>query len=376
MTNFATRQRFTFAKSNKKMKNRSVLAPLTHNMSADNGDLSEQEIAWLNKCSEGGFGMIITAATSVSMTGRSWKGQPALITNAQQESFARIAKNAKQNDALAIVQLHHGGIRTEHQFSTDKSVSPSHYAANKYHPEGVREVTANEIETLISDFVSSAKRAYIAGMDGVEIHAAFNFLLSNFSNPLLNRRSDQWGGSFENRNRIIFDIVSQIRTQVPRDFIIGVRLSPENYAHFSGIEIEEQLQLSNTLNELDIDYIHMSLHDSFKMPNHIRGGRLTLLQWIKTKLNPEITLIVAGKISNIENANKVISHGADLVAIGKAAVGNPDWVNRINAGQKLLAFPFSMEHLSDVGFTDSAVEYMSGISGLVKDHKFTAGALG
>ncbi len=263
MSHFATRQEFTFKKSSKHMKNRSVLAPLTHNMSFDNGDLSEDEITWLNKCSEGGFGMIITAATSVSMTGRSWQGQPALITNAQQEGFAQIAKNAQQHGVFAIVQLHHGGMRTEHKFSSAKAVSPSQYEFDSYYPKGVREISPLEINSLINDFVASSKRAYQAGMDGVEIHAAFNFLLSNFSNPVLNKRSDQWGGSFENRNRIVFEIVKRIRAEIPRDFIVGVRLSPENYAHFSGIEIEEQIQLSNALNKLDIDYIHMSLYDSF-----------------------------------------------------------------------------------------------------------------
>ncbi len=349
------------------MKNRSVLAPLTHNMSAGNGDLSEHEIAWLKKCCEGGFGMIITAATSVSMTGRSWKGQPALITDAQQNSFSRIAKNAKRTNTLSIVQLHHGGIRTEQKFSTDNAISPSHYEANEYYPEDIREITSDEIETLIQDFVGAAERAYIAGLDGVEIHAAFNFLLSNFSNPELNKRDDQWGGSFNNRNRIIFDIVSRIRAIVARDFIIGVRLSPENYAHFSGIEIEEQVQLSNALNELDIDYIHMSLHDSFKMPNHVEGGDMTLLQWIKRELNPEITLIIAGKISGVEEADKVITQGADLVAIGKAAVGNPDWVNQINAGKATASAPYSSMHLEGIGFTQAAIDYMSGISGLVMD---------
>lgn len=365
MTHFATRQEFNFNKSSKHMKNRAVLAPLTHNMSLDNGDISEQEIAWLNKCSEGGFGMIITAATSVSMAGRSWQGQPALITNAQQEGFAQIAKNAKQHGVLAIVQLHHGGMRTEHQFSTAKAVSPSQYESDSHYPEGIREITASEIESLINDFVNSSKRAYQAGMDGIEIHAAFNFLLSNFSNPVLNKRRDQWGGSFENRNRIIFEIVKRVRTEIPRDFIVGVRLSPENYAHFSGIEIEEQIQLCNALNKLDIDYIHMSLYDSFKNPNHLPEGDQTLLQWIKTRLDPEITLMIAGKISNIIAADKITSQGADLVAIGKAAVGNPDWVNQINAGKTLIKPPFSFERLSDNGFTCSAIDYMAGISGLV-----------
>lgn len=367
MTHFATRQEFNFNKSSKYMKNRSVLAPLTHNMSLDNGDISEHEIAWLKKCSEGGFGMIITAATSVSMTGRSWQGQPALITNTQQAGFARIAKNAKQHDVLSIVQLHHGGMRTEQKFSNVEAVSPSIYKLDRHYPEGVREITSIEIETLINAFVNSSKRAYQAGIDGVEIHAAFNFLLSNFSNPVLNKRQDQWGGSFENRNRIIFDIVKRIRTEIPRDFIIGVRLSPENYAHFTGIDIEEQIQLGNALNKLDIDYIHMSLYDSFKKPNHLPEGEQTLLQWIKAKLDPEITLMIAGNISNINVADNVTSQGADLVAIGKAAVGNPDWVNQINAGKPLVEAPYSHQRLSDNGFTCSAIDYMTGISGLVAD---------
>jgi len=369
MNHFATRQTFNFIKSGKYMKNRSVLAPLTHNMSLDNGDLSEHEIDWLNKCAEGGFGMIITAATSVSMTGRSWQGQPALITKDQQNSFKKIAENSHKNNALAIVQLHHGGMRSEDEFSTTKAVSPSAYKPDCHYPEGVKEITSIEIESLINDFVHSSKLAYQAGMDGVEIHAAFNFLLSNFSNPVLNKRRDQWGGSFENRNRIIFEIVKRIRSEIPRNFIVGVRLSPENYAHFSGIKIEEQIQLSNALNMLDIDYIHMSLHDAFKKPNHLPEGDETLLQWIKTKLNPEITLIIAGNISNIISADKIISHGADLVAIGKAAVGNPNWVNKINAGQALVKPPFTIDQLSDNGFTLTAIDYMAGINGLVMDEK-------
>jgi len=369
MTHFATRQEFNFTKSGKNMKNRSVLAPLTHNMSLDNGDLSENEIDWLNKCAEGGFGMIITAATSVSMTGRSWQGQPALITDEQQKGFAQIARNAKKHNVLAIVQLHHGGMRTEHEFSSQKPVSPSQYTVDSHYPDGVREITAVEIELLINDFVNSSKRAYQAGMDGIEIHAAFNFLLSNFSNPILNKRTDRWGGSFENRNRIIFEIVKRVRTEIPRDFIVGVRLSPENYAHFSGIDIEEQIQLSNALNDLDIDYIHMSLYNSFKQPNHLPEGDHTLLQWIKSKLDPQITLMIAGNISNIIDADKVTCHGADLVAIGKAAVGNPDWVNKINAGRSLIKPPYTPKRLADNGFTLAAIDYMEGISGLVAMNK-------
>jgi len=374
MINLATRQQFTFAKSNKRVKNRTVLAPLTHNMSSSNGDLSTEEIAWLKACSAGGFGMIITAATAVSMTGRCWEGQPALITDQQQQSFAQIAKNAAAHNTISIVQLHHGGMRTERKFSTDEAVSPSHYPADENYANDVREISTDEIETYIGDFVRSAKRAYLAGMDGVEIHAAFNFLLSNFSNSVLNKRDDQWGSSFENRNRIIFEIVKRTRANTGRDFIIGVRLSPENYAHFTGIEITEQIRLSNALNDLDVDYIHMSLYDSFKLTNHIKDKQMTLLQSIKEQLSPEITLIIAGKIANIEQADEVIAQGADFVALGKAAIGNPDWVNKVNSGKKLIPAPFSIAHLKATGFTDASIEYMSGVTGLVKKNEISLSA--
>jgi 2,4-dienoyl-CoA reductase-like NADH-dependent reductase (Old Yellow Enzyme family) len=364
MTNFAARQEFKFV-NNKKMKNRIVLAPLTHNMSQDNGDLSKDEIDWLAKCALGGFGMLITAATSVSPSGRCWQGQPGLFTDTQQEQFKAIAKNAKKSNTLAIVQLHHGGIRTAQQYSKTRPVAPSKVTKNANTPDGAQALSRNEIDVVIQNFVDSAERAYHAGMSGIEIHAAFNFLLSNFSNPLLNKRTDQWGGSFENRSRILFSIVTQIRSKLSRDFIIGVRLSPENYSHFSGIDINEQIKLANELTKLNIDYIHMSLHDAFKKPDHNTEGSLSLLEWIKQTLDPNIPLIVAGKISTITDADKAIAMGADFVALGTVAVGNPDWVNKVNAGVPLTEAPYSTDHLIDLGFNTASIDYLSSISGLV-----------
>jgi 2,4-dienoyl-CoA reductase-like NADH-dependent reductase (Old Yellow Enzyme family) len=367
-----TKNKYTLNKSNISLKNRIVLAPLTHNMSKDNGDLSPDEIAWLAQCSKGGFGMLITAATSVSNSGRSWKGQPSLTNDSQIDQYKKIAQTAVSNHAITIVQLHHGGLRTDRQLSHSNPVSPSDVKPDNYHPDGVSELKPYEIEVLISDFVNAAKRAYKAGINGVEIHAAFNFLLSNFSNPIINKRTDKWGGSFTKRNRIIFDIVRIIKDVMPREFIVGVRLSPENYAHYKGIEINEQIDLANELNQLGVDYIHMSLYDAFKQPNHLKKTNQTLLQWIKSHLNPNITLIIAGKISTAEEADWVISHGADLIAIGQSAVGNPDWVNKVNNGEELILKPYSQNHLSNLGFTQQSIDYLKTISGLVenKSQKF------
>jgi len=363
--NIAARQGFQFKNTNKVTKNRVVLAPLTHNMSAINGDLSTEEIHWLEKCATGGFGMIITAATMVSSTGRSWLGQPGLLNDKQKEQFAHLAKITKRYNALGIVQLHHGGIRTEQNLAGTMPVGPSVYAPDQIRPSGARQLETSEIHQVIDDFCSAAKRAYDSGMDGVEIHAAFNFLLSNFSNPRLNKRQDKWGGSFKNRNRLLTQIILKIRAQLPRNFIIGVRLSPENYAHFQGIDINEQIQLANQLTELDIDYIHLSLHNVFKMPDHLPGSQEPLLSWIKQKLNPNVPLIVAGKIYDQSRADKAISLGADFVALGTAAIGNPDWVNKVNAGSTLADAPYSKTLLENIGFTSQSINYLSTINGLV-----------
>ena len=365
MTNFAARQAFNFIKSNKSIKNRVVLAPLTHNMSQENGDLSTHEIDWFAQCAQGGFAMIITAATSVTHAGRSWQGQPGLFNVEQQAQFKQLAEIAKQNDTLAIVQLHHGGIRTEQKFSHNQPVAPSNIAVDAHHPNGARELSQDDITALIANFVDAAEHAYLAGMSGVEIHAAFNFLLSNFTNPLINQRRDNWGGSLANRAKILFNIVSQIRQKVPKDFIVGVRLSPENYGHFKGIDIDEQIELTNALADLDIDYIHMSLHDALKKPNHLETSSQTLLEWIKARINPALPLIVAGKIATIEQADHIIALGADMVAIGKAAIGNPDWVHKVNAGTRLIETPYPKSHLAGLGFTTPSINYMSSVSGLV-----------
>ena len=102
---------FHFERAGLRLKNRAVLAPLTHNMSGAGGDPGQAELDWLARCARGGFGLLIAAATQVQPGGRCWAGQPALMTDAQQQAFTALADSARQAGALAVVQLHHGGMR-------------------------------------------------------------------------------------------------------------------------------------------------------------------------------------------------------------------------------------------------------------------------
>lgn len=364
---------FIFSRTKFRAKNRFVLAPMTHNMSARNGNLSNDEINWLNNCAQGGFGILITAATLVEEGGRCWYGQPSLITKYQAKQFSVIAKNSNDNNVLAIVQLHHGGIRSEEHLNDTRPIGPTEILPNKRYLQGVKELNDKEIERLICSFVSSAIRAHTAGLHGIELHAAHNFLLCNFLNPTINRRTDQWGGGVENRSRIIVRIIKSVRKQLPRDFIIGVRLSPESYGSINGIEWKNQVEVASLLADNDIDYIHFSMIDTFKTSSSMTSSNLNktepLLSLIKEELGSKIPLLVAGKITNFARASNAFKLGADLVAVGTAAIGNTTWVNSSLAHEQLSIQPFSQESIQKSGFNQAAIDYFYNFEGLMLRNK-------
>lgn len=351
---------FHFERAGLRLKNRAVLAPLTHNMSGADGDPAQAELDWLARCARGGFGLLIAAATQVWPGGRCWAGQPALMTDVQQQAFTALADSARQAGALAVVQLHHGGMRALPELNDGAPVGPCELVPGGRYPFGVKGLTEEGILTLIEAFVRAAERAHGAGLHGVELHGAHNFLLCNFLNPLHNRRTDRWGGSIANRSRILVEIVRGIRARLPRNFLVGVRLSPESYAHIQGIELPHQLAVARLLADEEIDYLHFSMGDSFKtVAGDPDGG--TLLEAVRAGLAGRVPLMVAGKIRDAVSAQLALASGADLVAVGTAAIGNPDWMARVSRGQPLHRAPFTMAHLADLGFTQNALDYLAGM---------------
>ncbi|QYK12159.1 NADH:flavin oxidoreductase [Shewanella rhizosphaerae] len=352
-----------FCRAGKSAKNKTVLAPLTHNMSEDNGDLSSDEMAWLSLCARGGFGTLILAATQVQTGGRCWQGQPGLMSDHQQGQFAKVAAMARGHEVLTLVQLHHGGVRASVELNSRAPMGPSAIPPGGRYPLGVQEMSGEQIAELKEAFVHSALRAFEAGLDGIELHGAHNFLLCNFLNPTLNQRSDEWGGSVYKRTKLLRDIIAEIRRRLPRNFIVGVRLSPESYANVRGIALSHQMEVANILAEQDIDYLHFSMGDSFKAPNEGEGS--SLLANIRQGFIGDIPLMVAGKIADGLSAQQALHLGADMVAVGSAALGNPDWFNRVSTRTKLINPPFSRKRLSLNGFNAKGLEYLLSVPGLV-----------
>jgi 2,4-dienoyl-CoA reductase-like NADH-dependent reductase (Old Yellow Enzyme family) len=358
--NKALNDSFHFERAGLWLKNRAVLAPLTHNMSGAGGDPAQAELDWLVRCARGGFGLLIAAATQVQPGGRCWAGQPALMTDAQQQAFTTLATRVTQAGTLAVVQLHHGGVRALPELNEGAPVGPGEVAPGGRYPRGVRALTEEGILAVVEAFVRAAERAQAAGLHGVELHAAHNFLLCNFLNPLHNQRTDRWGGTLPNRARILVEIIRGIRASLPRAFLVGVRLSPESYAHIEGIRLANQLALAELLAEEEIDYLHFSMGDSFKTANEDPDGG-SLLAAVRAGVGGRVPLMVAGKIHDGASVGRALCGGADLVAVGTAALGNPDWMERVSRGQPLHAAPFTAARLTEVGFTSSALDYLAGM---------------
>ena len=234
------------------MKNRFMLAPLTNCQSHPDGRLSDEEFHWLTMRAEGGFGLIMTCAAHVQARGQGFPGQLGIFGDEHIEGLTRLAATIKAKGSIAAVQLHHAGNRAPKDLAGDV-VCPSDDPAT-----GARGLTLAEVEQLRDDFIAAAKRAEKAGFDGVEIHGAHGYILLEFLSPKLNRREDRYGGSLENRARIVFEIIDGIRARCRPDFQLGLRLSPERF----GVNLPDIRDVAaEILRQGKIDYLDMSLWD-------------------------------------------------------------------------------------------------------------------
>jgi 2,4-dienoyl-CoA reductase-like NADH-dependent reductase (Old Yellow Enzyme family) len=206
------------------MKNRFMLAPLTNEQSGADGVLSDDEYNWLVKRAEGGFGLTMTCASHVQRIGQGFSGQLGCWSDDHLEGLTRLAAGINKHDSVSVVQLHHAGIRSPPNLIGEAPVGPS-----DDEDTGSRALSTAEVEQLVEDFIVGAQRCEAAGFDGVELHGAHEYILCQFLSADRNRRTDQYGGSAENRERIVREIITGIRARCRPDFNVGIRLSPERF---------------------------------------------------------------------------------------------------------------------------------------------------
>src|SRR3569833_3010405 len=232
------------------LKNRFMLAPLTNQQSHPDGILSDEEFHWLTMRADGGFGLVMTCAAHVQAVGQGFPGQLGVFGDQHLEGLTRLAHTIKAKGANAAMQLHHAGNRSP------KALVGTPVCPSDDETSGARALTLSEVERLRDDFIAAAKRAERAGFDGVEIHGAHGYILAQFLSGEVNRREDRYGGSAENRARIVLEIIDGVRAQCRADFQLGLRLSPERF----GLKLMEIRDLAGQVMRAGtLDYLDMSL---------------------------------------------------------------------------------------------------------------------
>ncbi|HLV70401.1 MAG TPA: NADH:flavin oxidoreductase [Xanthomarina sp.] len=343
------------------MKNRFMLAPLTNQQSHENGQLSDNEYNWLTMRAKGGFGLVMTCASHVQEIGKGFSGQLGIFSDDLIEGHKNLTSKIKSYGSLATIQLHHAGMRSPLEVIKKQAVCPSD---NKKH--NARALTLKEVHQLKDDFVQAAIRAQKCGYDGVEVHGAHGYILTQFLSESINKRQDNYGGSLENRSRLLFEIVEGIRKECGELFLLGVRLSPERFGMtLSEIKIISQRLIDSGI----IDFLDLSLWDCFKQAEDFPNSKKTLLEHITELDFKSVKLTVAGNIRTAEDTQKVLDSGVDFVTIGRSGILHHDFPKRVidNPNFEPIENPVSVTYLKNEGLSDNFIDYMRRWSGFVKD---------
>jgi 2,4-dienoyl-CoA reductase-like NADH-dependent reductase (Old Yellow Enzyme family) len=343
------------------LKNRLVLAPLTNLQSHPDGTLSDDEFKWLTWRAKGGFALTMTCAAHVQRIGQGFPGQLGVFGDEHLPGLTRLAAKIREYGSIAVVQLHHAGMRSPKDLIGEAPVCPS-----DNEEFGARGLSLAEVEQLRDDFIAAAVRSEQAGFQGVELHGAHGYILAQFLSPEVNRRTDRYGGSLQNRARIVHEIIDGVRARTGADFSLGLRLSPERF----GLKLAEIVEVAREiLAQGKIDYLDLSLWDYAKEPTEEEFKGRTLMSYFAELPRGDVRVGCAGKVMTPADARACLTQGMDFVLLGRAAILHHDWPQRLTADTAFtpVQIPVSAQYLSDQGLGPAMVKYMQTWKGFVDE---------
>jgi len=314
--------------------NRIWVSPMCQ-YSARDGVVGDWHMAHLGSFATGGTGLIVAEATGVVPEGRISIGCPGLYNDEQIAAWKRINDFIHTQDVKSGIQLAHAGRKagttlpgSDHTMATPEeggwqAVAPSAIAFPGY-PEP-RELTQAEIKSLVVSFGVAAKNAIAAGFDLVEIHAAHGYLIHSFYSPLSNTRTDEYGGSYENRTRFLKEIVQEIRSSIPESMPLFVRISASDWTE-GGWTIDDSIRLAPELTALGVDLIDVS------SGGNVSGAKITVGPGYQAHFADAIknsggaTTSAVGMITEAEQAEELVASGkTDAVMMAREFLRNPRW---------------------------------------------------
>lgn len=324
------------------VKNRFVRSATAERAVDEKGFVTADMLKLYRRLSEGGVGMLITGHAYVHPTGRTSLHQTAIHTDEYIPRLAELADatHAASEDCKVIVQISHGG----RQVAPDSVSEPIAPSAIMDSDTGItpRAMTEAEIEECIDAFAQAARRAREAGFDGVQLHSAHGFLISEFNSPYTNRRADKWGGSLENRMRFLMEVYKRVRKMVGDDYPVLVKLNTADYLQEGGLTIDESVKIAQALSDAGIDAIETSGGMYESVENHGAARKISsideeayfALNAARIKEVVDAPVILVGGLLSVSVMEDVIQKGvADLVSMSRPFIREPELPNKIRDGK-------------------------------------------
>jgi 2,4-dienoyl-CoA reductase-like NADH-dependent reductase (Old Yellow Enzyme family) len=326
----------------REMANRFAIAPLTTNASHDDGTATDHELEFVRRRAASGFGLTISSAAYVEQGGRSWQGIGA-THDGHVSSLRRLAEAMRAAGGLAILQIYDGGRIARPELTDNQGLrAASAVASLRPGSQTPREMTHEEVEKLIGSFREAASLARKAGFDGVEVHGANHYAVHQFFSPRANRRVDHWGGALSKRMNFPLAVAQAVRDGLGPELIAGFRVTPFE-AESDGYTLEDSKLLCGELARLNLDYISVSL-DNYRKSRptgevRVYNGPVDKSYDLAESPITEFARVIAGRcavmasggIKTCADAEGAIKLGADLVAIGRAVVVDPEWLSKVRS---------------------------------------------
>jgi len=333
------------------LANRTVVAPMTRNSATAEGVPTVDMQEYYTDFARGGFGIVITEGVYTdTIASRCNPNQPGIVTAAQKQGWAQVVKQVKQYPSLFICQLMHAGALSQHLAHTiaPSAVQPIGSQLTDSGGKGSfllpKEMDEQDIALARQGYVHAAVAALEAGFDGIEVHAANGYLPDQFLTAYTNLRTDNYGGSFENKFRFIAEIITAIRQATSPGFIIGLRLSESKvndlrYRMPGGAA--DATEIVTEAAKVSVSYIHIAAEGG-KWERECRYADGSSYNSIAKKITG-VPVIANGGLHDLEKARFILEEGhGDLISIGRAALADPAWPQKMQEGKSPVPFHKNM----------------------------------
>lgn len=382
-----------------RIKNRIVKAAMEENMSDESLQPGDALVNLYQKWAEGGAGLILTGNVMVDRLAMTGPGGVVLEKQTELEKFACWSAAAKANDTRVWMQINHPG-RQVYKRMGGKVYSPSNVSLDMGKLSDMfgqaQAMTEDQIEELIQRFTDTAVQAEKAGFDGVQIHAAHGYLIAQFLSPLVNKRQDQWGGSIENRARLLIEVIKRVKAATAPEFGIGVKLNSADFQR-GGFDVDDALTVVQFLEPLAIDLVELSggSYEAPAMQGVTADGRTLareayFLEFAeKIASETQIPIMTTGGIRRLPIAEEVLAKNVALVGIATGLATEPslpniwrtdtefeapypqiNWKNKTFRGLAVMAYV--KRQLRRVGANKSVLATASPLFTLIQDQARTS----